>query len=135
MELPWSEGNYVATVELLIDGVELPARPRKVMALGVVPMLAGDLDAELTVWGTASEKVPVAHFVPVGLPPVATCGCTIFGCGGRVLVSNSDATRFWHDFHEVLNPDQVVPVDLGKLVFNRRQYKDARYAFVTSAAN
>jgi hypothetical protein len=136
IELPWEAGRYTSTVEVLIDDVELSVRLREVTRRGVVPMLAGDIDDELAVWGPSPEAIPEADMIPDGLVPVATCGCTTFGCGGACArVEFQGDLVVWRDFHEVLSPDEAIPVALGNFVFDRRQYEEARRAFVRAATS
>jgi hypothetical protein len=135
IELPWERGRYASTVEVLIDDVELTVRLREVTRHGVVPILASDVDDELAVWGPPGT-IPQSWMIPDGLVPVATCGCTIFGCGGACArVEFQGDLVVWRDFHEVLNPDEAVPVALGTFVFDRRQYEEARHAFVRTATS
>jgi hypothetical protein len=134
IELPWEAGRFTSTVEVL--NVELSVRLQAVTRRGVVPMLAGDIDDELAVWGPSPEAIPEADMIPVGLVPVATCGCTTFGCGGACArVEFQGDLVVWRDFHEVLSPDEAIPVALGNFVFDRRQYEEARRAFVRPATS
>ncbi len=136
IELPWEAGRHISTVEVLIDDVELSVRLREVTRHRVVPILAGDIDDELAVWGPSPEVIPESDSIPDGLVPVATCGCTTFGCGGACArVEFQGDVVVWRDFHEVLNPDESIPIALSNFVFDRRQYEEARRAFVSAATS